>query len=291
MRIRITVFVTALAALFAASAFSLGRKTDYAEVRVGSYNIRMSGMDKASPDNNWSVRKERLWTSIENCRFDVFGLQEVSSEAQEDLEERFSDVFGLYFFSPYSEDGNGDKAQGVMYRKDLFELLEVHNFWIGPDPYVMSRSDVGSKGNYNRGGFCGIFMHKPTGIRFFFMHTHGSLNEEAKLNYAGVFEQVERRYNPEALPSVFVGDFNVKPDHRMYEVITSYWNDSHLDSPVKNGPVNTFNAWKHPEGDRRIDFIFYRSGAEPIVYCCDNTLYDGLYPSDHFPLYTDFRIR
>ena len=94
MRIRITVFVTALAAIFAASAFSLGRKTDYAEVRVGSYNIRMSGMDKASPDNNWSVRKERLWTSIENCRFDVFGLHNVIVDERETV-EHFKSRSGL----------------------------------------------------------------------------------------------------------------------------------------------------------------------------------------------------
>jgi len=291
MRFRISVVIAAFAAMVAASAFALGRKADHLEVRVGSYNIRMSGMDKTSPDNNWSVRKNRLWTSIENCGFDVFGLQEVSSEAQADLKERFSDAYGMYFFSPYAEDGNGDKAQGVMYRKDVFDLTEVHNFWIGPDPYVMSRSDVGNKGNYNRGGFCGILTHKITGLRLFFMNTHGSLNEEAKVQYAGVFEQVEKRYNPDGLPSVFVGDFNVKPDHQMYEVITGYWSDSFTDASVRKGSANTFNAWRHPDGDRRIDFIFYRSGAEPVVYCCDNTLYEGLYPSDHFPLYTDFIIR
>lgn len=291
MRFRISVVIAALAAIIAASAFALGKKTDFVEVRAGSYNIRMSGMDNSSPDNNWSVRKDRLWTSIEKCGFDVFGLQEVSSEAQIDLTERFSEIYGLYFFSPYSEDGKGDKAQGIMYRKDVFDLADVHNFWIGPDPYVMSRSDVGAKGNYCRGGCCGILTHKASGIRFFFMNTHGSLNEDAKIRYAGVFEQVEKRYNPDGLPSIFVGDFNVKPDHQMYDIIAGYWNDSFSDASVKEGTADTFNAWIHPEGDRRIDFIFYRSGAEPLVYCCDNTLYDGQYPSDHFPLYTDFRIR
>lgn len=290
MRFRISVIIAVLAAVFAASTFAMGRKTDHIDVRVGSYNIRMSGMDKASPHNNWSVRKDRLWTSIENCDFDVFGLQEVSSEAQKDLAERFSDVYGLYFFSPYAEDGNGDKAQGVMWRKDVFELTDLHNFWIGPDPYVMSRSDVGSKGNYNRGGFCCVLTHKATGIRLFFMNTHGALNEDAKINYARVFEQVEKRYNPDGLPSVFVGDFNVKPDHGMYGIIAEYWKDSFVEAPVREGAADTFNEWKHPEGTRRIDFIFYRSGAEPLLYRCDNTLYEGLYPSDHFPLYTDFRI-
>lgn len=285
------VISTVLLVLMTATlAFTMNRKEHNAEVRVGSYNIRMSGMDKASADNNWSVRKNRLWTSIEKCDFDVFGLQEVSSEAQRDLENRFSDEYGMYFFSPYSEDGRGDKAQGMMYRKDMFTLTDVHNFWLGPDPYIMSRSDVGSKGNYNRGGFCVILTHNATGLKLFFMNTHGSLNEDAKIRYADVFEQVETRYNPDGLPSVFVGDFNVKPDHQMYNVITKHWQDSYLTASRKEGAADTFNAWKHPDGDRRIDFIFYRGNAKPMTYCCDNTLYDNLYPSDHFPLYVDFLI-
>lgn len=251
----------------------------------------MSGMDKASEDNNWGVRKARLWTSIRNCNFDIFGLQEVSSEAQVDLMEEFEGTYGMYFFSPYSEDGQGDKAQGVMYKSDVFDMVEAHNFWIGPDPLVMSKSDVGSKGNYNRGGFCCILTHKETGLRLFFMNTHGCLNEDAKVQYAGVFEQMERKYNLDGLPSVFVGDFNIMPDHQMYDVITEYWTDAFSSSPVKEGIENTFNAWKEPEGNRRIDFIFHRGDATPLLYCCDNALYEGMYPSDHFPLYTDFEIK
>lgn len=259
-------------------------------IRVGSYNIRMSGMDKASADNNWEVRKNRLWTSIEKCQFDVFGLQEVSAEAQTDLRAKFDETYGMYFFSPYSEDGVGDKAQGVMYRKDVFTMSDPHNFWIGPDPHTMSKSDVGNKGNYNRGGFCCTLTHRKSGEKIFFMNMHGCLNEEAKVDYARVFEQMERLYNPENLPSFFVGDFNVQPDHQLYEIISEHWNDAFSDAKVREGAADTFNAWKHPEGDRRIDFVLYRGNAEPVMYCCDNTLYDGLYPSDHFPIYTDFKI-
>lgn len=260
------------------------------DIRVGSYNIRMSGMDKTSADNNWEVRKNRLWTSIENCHFDVFGLQEVSSESQIDLKEKFDDTYGMYFFSPYSEDGAGDKAQGVMYRKDVFTLSDPHNYWIGPDPHSMSKSDVGKKGNYNRGGFCCILTHKKTGKDIFFMNMHGCLNEEAKVDYARVFEQMEKLYNPDGLPSFFVGDFNIQPDHSLYGIMSEYWKDAFLTAPEREGADDTFNAWKHPEGDRRIDFVLYRGDVKPVFYCCDNTLYDGLYPSDHFPIYADFKI-
>lgn len=291
MRFRISTIIAGFVGFMTVCAFSGRKNLNSLEVRVGSYNIRMSGMDKASPDNNWSMRKNRLWTSIEKCGFDIFGLQEVSSEAQIDLKERFLDTYGFYFFSPYAEDGNGDKAQGVMYRSDLYILEDVHNFWLGPEPTKMSKSDVGNKGNYCRGGFCGTLTHKPTGIRLFFMNTHGCLNEQAKIDYAKVFEQMEKLYNTDALPSVFVGDFNVEPKHQMYEAIVEYWKDSYIEAKTKTGVKNTFNAWKHPEGDRRIDFIFYRGDAEPLSYCCDNKLYEGLYPSDHFPLYADFIIK
>ena len=270
-----------------------GEELSSIDVRIGSYNIRLSTEDKDQkyPERLWSVRKERLWSSIQDCDFDVVGLQEVTAAAQVELEEKWGNIYDMYFFSPYSKDGKGDKAQGLMYRKSDFILSDTHFFWIGPDPDSMSSSDIDSKQNkYNRGGYCGFLTHKASGIKMFFMNTHGCLNKDTGALYAGLFEEMEKRYNPDGLPAFFVGDLNATPDHQMIKTITSYWTDSYVTAKSKTGIVNTFNSYTNSDGLRRIDYILYRNVEAPTHYCCDNTLYGGQFASDHFPVYADFTI-
>lgn len=271
-------------------AASDGESMDSFKVRIGSYNIRLAGEDKNHETRKWSVRQGFLWSSMDVCDFDVVGLQEVSSEQQEDLEAKWSSAYGLYFFSPYSQNGKGDKAQGLMYRSNVFTLSETHFFWLGPDPDKISTSDVGTNGKFNRGGFCGILTHKATGLKLFFMNTHGALSEDAKTAYARVFELIEKRYNTDGLPSFLVGDMNAVSSHEMMKTILGYWNDAYVDAEQRKGVANTFNSYTNPNGVRRIDYVLYRNVSKPSFYCCDNTLYNGQYASDHFPVYADFTI-
>jgi exonuclease III len=64
-----------------------------------------------------------------------------------------------------------------------------------------------------------------------------------------------------------------------------------LPDTQRTGPHGTFNSHnveKDMETAARIDYIYYRGdGVTPLNYCCDTTLYDGLYPSDHCPIYSD----
>ena len=75
---------------------------------------------------------------------------------------------------------------------------------------------------------------------------------------------------------------------------TSHWDDSYITAgeEKRTGPEFTLNHYTDPEGTKRIDFIFHR-GDNIILehYTCDNTLYDGLYASDHFPIYIDVVIQ
>lgn len=259
-------------------------------VRIGTYNIRLSTMDDSSVDNNWDTRKERLWASIKDNDFDLFGLQEVSTEAQRELKNKWADSYGLEFFSPYSQTGKGDKAQGIMYRRSKFSISDVHYYWIADNPDVITGADVTADATYYRGGMCAILTYKETGQKIFFMNSHGCLSKEVRDKYASLYEEMEKRYNTEGFPSFFVGDLNAIPTQPVCQTIATYWKDAYVEAESKEGPANTFNSFVNLKGLRRIDYIFYRGNVSPKYYRCDNTLYNGLFPSDHFPIYTDFEI-
>ncbi|MDD7153797.1 MAG: hypothetical protein SPF80_00165, partial [Candidatus Cryptobacteroides sp.] len=80
------------------------------------------------------------------------------------------------------------------------------------------------------------------------------------------------------------------------EILRTWWKDSYIVLPAdrKDGPKGTFNNHGLNEDmdiAPRIDFVYFRGEKiEPLRYVCDDTLYDGLYPSDHCPVYVDFLI-
>ncbi len=264
--------------------------------RIGTYNLRMSGLDKEAA-YVWDVRKERLKQSITECAFDILGIQEVSTTTQAWLDKELASQYTFKYFSPYNQYGKGDRAQGIGYRKDAFTLSDWHYFWASAEPDVMSENDTGSQGTYSRGGCCCVLTHKGTGIKIFFMNNHGCLNSAPNMAGAPVYIEQEKRYNPEGLPSFFVGDMNARESSEegsVYMTYTSWWKDAYmaLDASRKSGCSGTFNGYSSPSGKYRIDYIFFRgTGVTPVQYRCDNKLYDGLYASDHFPVWVEFAIK
>lgn len=268
-----------------------------AKLRLGSYNLRRSGLTEEDNNNKWSIRKDRLATSIANCAFDIVGFQEVDTEQQNWLRDVFGPQdYAFYFFSPYAQNGVGSRGQGVGYRASMFVLEESHFFWASNDPDTMSSSDTGSSGNFNRGGCCVVLRHKSTGLKIFFMDNHGCLNSGPNQQFAHVYVDREKMYNPDGLPSVFVGDMNAGESSEtgsVYMTYTSHWKDSYKELPAadRSGYAGTYNGYSYPTGKSRIDYIFIRGAVTPTHYTCDNTLYGGYYPSDHFPIYLDCVIK
>ncbi|MBO4670507.1 MAG: endonuclease/exonuclease/phosphatase family protein [Bacteroidales bacterium] len=272
-----------------------GDTPDEPVLKIGSYNLRMSNLD-TSGDYTWSIRKERLKQSLIDCKFDAFGIQEVSSDAQAWLNSELSNYYTFKYFSPYNQSGTGDRAQGIGFRKDAFTLSDWHFFWATDTPQIMSVNDVGSSGSFKRGGCCCILTHKASGRKFFLMNNHGCLDGESNKKSAPHYEKMEKLYNPDKLPSFFVGDMNAGTSSdagSVYMTYTSYWKDAYvvLDATKRMGCAGTYNGYANPTGKSRIDFVFYRGDKlEPQLYTCSNKLYNGLYASDHFPIFVEMKF-
>lgn len=266
-----------------------GQDMQTAELRVGSYNIRMSNLDK-DEDNVWSARKPRLLSSIKDNAFDIFGVQEVSTQAQKDLKDALGNDYTINFFSPYYQNGQGDKAMGILFRTSKFTMSDWHWFWASENPDVLSVNDTGDKGNYSRGGCCAVFTHKETGVKFFMMCSHACLNTEPNNKFAHVYIDIEKKYNTENLPSFFVGDLNAVPSSEAVATYKTWWTDAFTGAETRDGAPNTYNGWSSQQGKTRIDYIWFRNNVKVTAYHCNNTLYNDLYASDHFPVSADVKI-
>lgn len=265
------------------------------KLRIGSYNLRITTGDKSDPDNNWTKRRPRLMQSIKDNAFDIFGVQECDTQLQKDLVSDLSAIYTFWFFSPYSQDGVGNKAQGIGFRTNDFIISDKHFFWNCDTPDVMTTNDICTDASYKRGGCCAVLTHKTTGVKLFFMVTHAALNDDAVVKYAHVFKDMERRWNTNDYPCVFVGDMNAQPENASSAVYREHWKDVYMNltSDKITGPYGTFNGFelsKDMSKAKRIDFIYYRGGATPLNYTCNTKKYEGFYASDHLPIYSDMII-
>lgn len=263
------------------------------QVKIGTYNLRVK-TSKDKGENTWEKRKHRLIESIYDNNFDIFGVNECNEGVKELINAELADDYNIKYFSPYSQDGVGPKAQGIVYKKD-FTLTEWHYFWLSETPDIMAANDSTSKAVFNRGGCCGIFEHNATGVKFFFMVTHGILNRAAGDRLAHVYIDMEKKYNPNGYPSFFVGDMNARPNDKLNQTSLSHWKDVYLEVGSENitGPFGTFNGFNTSldlnADPRRIDYIYYRN-AVPLNYVCNDKTYGGYYASDHLPVSCDMLI-
>ena len=302
MKANIRFILTAVMLLFLNVGISCGKdnitagkkkgteKEQPGRLRVGSYNLRMQGADKGEDD--WSLRRGRVVRSIIDNDFDVFGVQELTEGAQQELSWDLGGRYAAIFFSPYSQNGVGGKAQGVFYDKKRFKLLFYRYFWPADNPDVKQENDHRKNNpskSYIRGGMCMIFKDRASGRKFFFMNSHAPLNREEHIKYAHVYVDMEKKYNPEGLPSFFVGDLNARPDHPASVYYREYWSDASAIYGEEHCTMNSFitdaSKW---DPAKRIDYVYYRNIAAPVEYKCNQTLYDGRCASDHFPIWADF---
>ncbi len=276
-------------------------KTNFT-LRIGTYNVRKQGItaDKGTA-NEWSKRKSRLIKSIKANKFDVFGVQECTYTAMNDITAEIKSTYGYKFFNPYNSGGNmvsNQEGIGIFYNKNLFTISDWHYFWAGTNPDTMSQSDTGDSGNYNRGACCCVLTHKETGLKFFVMNMHGCLNNASSYKWANVYIAREKKYNTKGYPSFFIGDMNARPftdgdaeelDSKLYR---EYWTDPYLWLPktaIDSEKQGTYNGYSAPGS--RLDYVYYRGKVEPVKYVCNQDLYDGYFASDHYPVYIDAIIR
>ena len=298
-------------------------------VRVGSYNIRLSGAngsaDKGTP-NTWMQRKEELVKLIKQLDLDVFGLQEVCPDQAEFLRRNLE---GYEFIG---EHRNADRISGeaspVCFRKSRFEALGKGTFWLSETP-----DTPGLKG---WGAACPrvcsylILRDRRTGRKFCFANTHTD-HISALAREKGMLLVIERMKKFGAgVPIVFTGDHNCRETESPAKAVAAILKDALYESKTPpKGSWRTFSGWKwldrevpavealkvpaevrnakdgspdsakiasgtHPyeKYGARIDYIYVSPGVEVLDFETVNDPRAGrkLYPSDHFPVVATVKL-
>ena len=246
-----------------------------------SYNIRCGSCEAVSDVNHWSRRKTLVADVIHKSGADLVGLQEAEFFQVRDLVELLRD-FDWYGVGRDNGDQRGE-MNAVLVRRGAFEIESRKTLWLSPTPEIASR---GWDAMFNRTLTHIQLRSKSTGHRLHFLNTHfDHRGEQARLESAHLVARTAQALGVKDAV-LLTGDLNLRPDHPAYAALASTLKDTATESetPATGGTI-TFNGFgKELEPGNTIDFIFVSHGLRSRSHAVITDVYQGRYPSDHFPV-------
>lgn len=256
-------------------------------IRVMTYNIRCGYCEKPDDINNWSKRKFLVAYMIKNHNPDLIGLQEAEQFQIKDLVQMLNDYDWV---GVGREDGKkkGESA-AILYKKDKYKLEKKKTLWLSTTPEKVSK---GWDAALNRTVTIVKLKEIKSLKEFYYFNTHfDHIGETARTESSKLLvKEIEKL---KTFPVILTGDFNYTSSAEGYKIIISSLSDGSKVFETKNTGGNiSFNGFgKEIEPDNKIDFIFVNNNIEVLNHSIDTTTYNGLYPSDHYPVISEVELK
>ncbi len=245
-----------------------------------TYNIKYDAVNDQI--NNWSNRKEHLFSLLKYHQPAIFGTQEGLYHQLKDIDRELN---AYTYVGVAREDGKqSGEYSAIFYDSTLFEQVKSGNFWLSETPEIPSK---GWDAAYTRICTWAEFKFKKTAMTFYVFNVH--LDNEGEIARAKsatvILNKIIDLAGEQSI--ILMGDFNFTATASPYQEITAKLADSRLISAeAPYGPEATFNGFafdKLPE--RRIDYIFTSSNITVLSYATLSDSKAMRYPSDHFPVF------
>ena len=263
------------------------------ELKVVSFNIRM-GVAKDG-ENAWEHRKEATAAMIRDIQPDIMGLQEAFPFQADYIREECPEYEGV---GVGRDDGAAaGEMMMIFYRSASVELLDWGTFWLSETPDVPS---FGWDAACRRTATWAKMRMKDGGRGFYYVNTH--LDHKGRLAEKNGLKLIVDRIgsiNPEGLPMVLTGDFNVLPEDSVLDELDTMMSSARTTAEVTDSK-SSFNAFGKPMknaavGDQFIDlatadglvidYIYYSGFSKCRSFRTVTDSYAGVpYISDHYPV-------
>jgi len=261
--------------------------TQTENITVMTYNIRCGFCEDSSSVNNWSNRKYLIAYLIKSHKPDLIGLQEAEMFQVNELIEML-DEYDWYGVS--REDGKKKgESTAILYKKKRFKPLIKNTFWLSETPERVSK---GWDAALNRTVTVIKFKDKKLKKEFYYANTHfDHIGETARTESSRLIVNLLSKYSKD-FSVIFSGDLNYTSTSDGYKILSEKLFDSKLVAENESGGNITFNGFgKDIQPDNKIDFIFVNDKVSVLSHIVDTTLFNGLYPSDHYPVIAEIKIK
>lgn len=239
-------------------------------------------------DHRWYRRARSFLQTIAEIQPDLFGSQEAQPEQFKFLSEHLK---GYGSVTGY-RDNNGARSEScpIFYNETRFELLSGGIFWLSETPDVMSIS--WKEGGEHRVATVAELKDKKTGDVIAAINSHPDFEPPATCKKEiEVIAAKAAAMLAKGDKVVVFGDLNA-------DIHTAEGAEilSPLDAVLTNAVAiagtdygYTFNGYDLKPHEE-LDYFFFSEGAEVLTLGKFDKTYNGVFPSDHFPIYTKVRF-
>ena len=276
----------AAAAAFSAIVFPACTTVEPGPLRVATFNIRVP-VDKGV--NAWEERLPRIHKIVADNNFHVFGIQEMFRKSQHATLNSFPGFKRV--------DGNNPAYPDlavydvIFYRPERLELLDQGVFALSETPDVPKSKSWNT--NLPRETTWAKFRDKSNGKVFFLYNTHLDHRSVVARRKGTDVNLAHINANAGDLPVILLGDFNAPEHTDVYRKVAARMNDSRkiTETPAV-GPYNTYSGYSRKTGaGAHLDYIFVSPGTRVLSYRVIDTLVEGQFPSDHYPVMVEIELK
>ena len=251
-------------------------------VRLMSANVRCwSPTDLGC--RSWFYRAPLVLRNIAGEQPDVMGFQVVTRVHYAYLTQHLK---GYASVLAYRDGSFLSEGCPIFYNTQKFSCTDSGSFWLSETPDVCSR-DWGAA--FPRICSFVLLRENESGKMLAVFNTHlDHVSETARIRGVGVVLEKLREFGD--MPCVLMGDLNAREESETYRAATELFDDAkyRTENPPK-GP--TFQKWgQRPDAENIDYFLISETGIDVQSYKIVTTLYDGVYPSDHFPIAMQIRL-
>ena len=243
------------------------------ELTVVSYNVRYFNDNADHGNCHWYVRAPYVLRLIEKLQPDVLCMQEVHAPQFDYFKKH---LVGYDSVIGYRDDTENSEACPIYYNTARFTLLDSGTFWLSDTPDVMSKYE--DSWHYRICTF--VKLRDLNGSVFTLFNVHPDYRiEENRVRQLAVLADRVRKTEGNV---IITGDFNAQKGERCLAPFEELLKDS------KDFRGDVFGATFNGFGEKpeeAIDFIYLPKKCAFLDTGIDKTLFDGIYPSDHYPIY------
>lgn len=247
----------------------------------------------------WDLRGERVLNSIRLADADLVGIQEGTRGQLADLDAGLPGMVRAPVSDPVEArvPPEEDPLNAIYYRPDRFRYEKGGVFWLGEDP---SRPAQDWDAAFPRCAAWARLVDVACGGPLVVISTHlDNWSQRARMEGVSLILNFLRQHHGEANdpgPAIVVGDFNSDASldvHRRFldgpPAFHDAWEDTHggPGAPYGDGTFHDFTG-KPLLQVGRIDWVLYTGPLVPLAAGIVDASFDGLYPSDHFPVLASF---
>lgn len=272
------------------------KEEDGIQLKLMTYNLKF-----ASPTfkPSWEIRRDMQVDLFQRYDPDIISTQEGLKEQIDYLADHLPQYVVV---GEGRKGGDDDEHMAIFIKKDKFRLRELGSFQLSKTPEIIGSGPevnprmvtwvrlamINRPGEEEESTYPGDYRgHWDNTLEFYLFNTHyfnGSAQGLARLNASKLIKEriIELdRFGEwtDERPVFLMGDFNCKPGSAPYKELTG---------DMENGTSGLMLDTSKDHND--IDWILYKGSVKVLYFEEVDYNVDGVYPSDHKPIYVEVEI-